>query len=129
MLHALYAFIVALLVILPLPLLGRRIEARRHAAGQRAVALARAAVAEHRRRAPALPPARAITPEEELEQKLATVDRDRNRRTGRVLDRLETRWHSELDRVLERAFDALQLDALDREWAVLGTGERVLLPA
>jgi hypothetical protein len=31
--------------------------------------------------------------------------------------------------VLERAFDALQLDALDREWAVLGTGERVLLPA
>lgn len=129
MLHVLYALAVAALVILPLPLLGRRIEVRRRLAGERAVAYARQEIAEHQARPPALPPARAITPEEELELKLATIDEGRNRRTERVLDRLEARWHSELDRVLQRAFDALQLDALDREWAVLGTGEQVLLPA
>lgn len=129
MLHVLYALAVAAVVILPLPLAGRRIEARRRLVGVDAVAAAHRADAARSTRA-ALPPARAITPEEELEQKLEAVNRVPNRRTERVLDRLEQRWHSELDRVLQRAFDALQLDELDRKWAVLGTGEQqVLLPA
>jgi hypothetical protein len=128
-LHLLIALLVAAGLILPAPLLGRRVERRRRLAGERAVAFARRATAEHRARPPALPPARAITPEEELEQKLEAVTRTPNRRTGRVLDRLEARWHGELDRVLQRAFDALELDEIDREWAVLGTGEYAIARA
>jgi hypothetical protein len=128
-LHALYALVIAAVVVLPLPLLGRRIEARRRLAGVAAVAAARRIDAGRSARA-ALPPARAITPEEEMEQKLEAVTRVPNRRTERVLDRLEQRWHNELDRVLQRAFDALQLDEVDRKWAILGTGEQaILLPA
>lgn len=129
MLHVLYALAVAAVVILPLPLIGRRIEYRRRLAGVRAVQ-ARQATARYVRASTKLPPARAITPAEELEQKLEAVTKVPNRRTERVLDRLEARWHSELDRVLQRAFDALQLDEVDRKWAVLGTGEQaILLPA
>lgn len=128
MLHVLYALVVAAAVILPLPLLGRRIQDRRRLAGETAVALARST--SRRARPPVLPPARAITPQEELEQKVAAAERVSNRRTERVLDRLEAHWKDELDRVLRRAFDALQLDEVERQWAVLGTGEqRILLPA
>jgi hypothetical protein len=128
-LHLLIAVLVAAGLILPAPLLGRHVERRRRLAGERAVAFARRETAERRARPPALPPARAITPEEELEQKLEAVNRVPNRRTEKVLNRLEARWHSELDRVLQRAFDALKLDEVDREWAVLGTGEYAIAHA
>jgi hypothetical protein len=129
------AAVVFLALVLPVPLYGRHIERSRQRAGLRAV---QARVLERLSPTEISPvPASAQTvalpkvgylneAEKDAKEDLAR----RNRRTVRVLDRLEEGWKRELDQVLQAALDALKLDRADRAWALVHSGEqRILLPA
>lgn len=129
---ALIAIVTGFVVfVLPVPLYGRHIERRRERAGRQAV---EARVLERLSPVRLFPVAAvastAVLPSvgylNEAEEQLAR----RNRRTARVLDRLEEGWKRELDQVLQAALDALKLDKADRAWALVHSGEqRILLPA